>query len=160
VTGARRTLIEPSKRLPELRLPSLPDGAPLRLRASARRSPLLLLVDDVDCAECAALVRRLEAEAEALRDWDARVLIVVPEPLAEAGRFPSAGIFPVLSDAESRLATALSVRAPALVIADQWGEVYVREEAGEGHAFLALPDILDWLRYLDIQCPECQGEAF
>jgi hypothetical protein len=105
------------------------------------------------------MVRELEAEAESLREWDARVLVVLATPPEAAARFP-AGKFTVLSDAEGRLAAALSIRPPALVLADQWGEVHARQEAGEEHAFLTLDEIVSWLRYLAIQCPECQGEAY
>jgi hypothetical protein len=48
---------------------------------------------------------------------------------------------------------------PGVAIADRWGEIaMVAEAAGvEG-----LPDpaaLVEWLKYVEHQCPECEGEA-
>jgi hypothetical protein len=45
----------------------------------------------------------------------------------------------------------------ALVIADEWGEVYSVADAGTGHRFPTPPEIIEWVRFLAIQCPECEG---
>ncbi|HKP74292.1 MAG TPA: hypothetical protein VJT67_02060, partial [Longimicrobiaceae bacterium] len=67
--------------------------------------------------------------------------------------------FPLLLDAEGRVAAALGVRAPAVVVADQWGEVHEVFEAGEEHRFPRPGEVETWVQYLAIECPECQGEA-
>lgn len=47
---------------------------------------------------------------------------------------------------------------PGVVIADRWGEIYF--VAGGGVEELpSTAAIVDWLRYVQVQCPECQGEA-
>jgi peroxiredoxin len=48
--------------------------------------------------------------------------------------------------------------APGVVVADRWGEVaYVAAARDDG---LPVPeDLLEWIEYVQIQCPECQGEA-
>ena len=49
------------------------------------------------------------------------------------------------------------VPAPAVVIADRWGEIYVVRRCHD----TGLPDaaeILDWLAYIQQECPECEGE--
>src|SRR5690606_28775006 len=33
------------------------------------------------------------------------------------------------------------------------------EEAGDDHRFLPPEELVEWARYLAVQCPECQGEA-
>jgi hypothetical protein len=51
------------------------------------------------------------------------------------------------------------VRAPAVVIADRWGEIVFQ---AEGDSVAALPgpeSIIEWLRYVQNRCPECEGEA-
>ena len=48
--------------------------------------------------------------------------------------------------------------APAVVIADRWGEIVSMTTAD----FAALPGgtaIAEWLQYLEHRCPECEGEA-
>ena len=48
---------------------------------------------------------------------------------------------------------------PGIVVADRWGEI--RHVAG-GKTVDDLPgpdDLIEWLRYVQNQCPECEGEA-
>jgi hypothetical protein len=47
--------------------------------------------------------------------------------------------------------------APGLAIADRWGEI---QHVAAGDA--GLPDadaLVDWLRYVQQKCPECEGES-
>lgn len=150
MSGARDELVNPRRRLPELSL-ATPSGETVRLRGGGRRSPVLVLVHVGPCAACDAFLRALAAASDALREWDGNVRVIAPAP-AESP-------FPLLVDTEGRVASALGVRAPAVVIADQWGEVHEAHEAGDEHRFPTVTEIEDWLRYLAIQCPECQGEA-
>ena len=49
--------------------------------------------------------------------------------------------------------------APAILVADKWGEVHYAHAASH---VTELPDpdaVLEWLTYVRVQCPECQGEA-
>ena len=160
MTDGRGELINPRRRIPDLALPSAPAGEPCRLRAPGRRSPLLVLVHGASCAACGEFVARLEAETAPIEEWDGSPLVIAPEDLAGAGGLRSRTRLPVLADPERRLAAALSIHPPALVVADQWGEVHEVHEAGEDHRFPAPAEVVAWLRYLAIQCPECQGEAF
>jgi peroxiredoxin len=153
----RDDLVNPTGRLPELRLPALSGGATYALRLG-RTSPVLALVHGAGCEPCERFVAELDALAPELREWDARVLVVGPEAPDDDGP-PRDSRFPRLSDPEGRLASALAVRAPAVVIADQWGAVHERSPAGDGHHFPAPAEIVDWLRFLAVRCPECEGEA-
>ena len=49
--------------------------------------------------------------------------------------------------------------SPGVVVADRWGEIqYVARAAGVGD--LPSPqELIEWLQYVQSQCPECQGEA-
>lgn len=49
--------------------------------------------------------------------------------------------------------------SPGVLVADRWGEIYL--VAGAPHASQLPPasEILECLRYVDHECPECQGEA-
>jgi len=51
------------------------------------------------------------------------------------------------------------VQSPSIVVADRWGEIH---HVADGHAVADLPgpdDIIEWLRYVQHQCPECEGES-
>jgi len=150
-----------ARRLPEVKLASAPGGLPAPLRPSGRVSPVLVLVDGAECDACRAWLRRLAAASAEIAEWDGRVIVVVPASPDQAVRIAAdaAKHFTLLADPDHALAARLGISPPALVIADQYGEIHHAATAGDAHALPEPADIGDWLRYLAIQCPECQGEA-
>ena len=44
-----------------------------------------------------------------------------------------------------------------VVILDEWGEVFFVADAEAGHDLPTSAEIADWIRFLAIQCPECEG---
>jgi hypothetical protein len=137
---------------------------------------VLALFDGAPTAADAAFLRALAGAAAAVGDWDARVLVVVgrdpagrpadgpADPGASAD--PAAGAFaalaltvPVLADPGGRLATAAGVVAPALVVADQWGEVHWAAAAGDAGAWPPVTEVEQWARYLAIRCAGVNGVA-
>jgi hypothetical protein len=68
--------------------------------------------------------------------------------------------FPILEDRGGRLRAALRVTPPAVVIGDQWGEIYERVEAGDAHRFPEPAELVDWAKVIAVKCPECEGEVF
>ena len=51
------------------------------------------------------------------------------------------------------------VPAAGALVADQWGEIVYVRSASEIAALPSLPELVDWIAYLDQRCPECEGEA-
>jgi peroxiredoxin len=49
--------------------------------------------------------------------------------------------------------------ASGIVIADRWGEIAYSVAGASAADLPAVPDLLDWLDYLQSRCPECEGEA-
>ena len=52
-----------------------------------------------------------------------------------------------------------NVRPPAVAIADRWGEVHFAVETDTVKELPDVEELVEWLRYVQYQCPECQGEA-
>ena len=49
---------------------------------------------------------------------------------------------------------------PGVLVADQWGEIHYLAAIEADQPSAADPDaLLEWLRFVWYQCPECQGEA-
>ncbi len=51
------------------------------------------------------------------------------------------------------------VPCPGLIIADRWGEVMHRDTPSDVSGLMAVDDLLEWVRYVQYKCPECEGEA-
>ncbi|HEX8693106.1 MAG TPA: redoxin domain-containing protein [Longimicrobium sp.] len=150
-----------ARRLPDLRLPSAPAGAPTPLRPPGRVSPVLVLVHGAGCEGCRAWLRRLAASSDGIAEWDGRVVILVPESPDSAAAMREDGFesFTILADPDRTLAARLGTSGAAVVIADQYGVIHEAADAGEGHDFPEPHEVVNWLQYLAVQCPECQGEA-
>ena len=51
------------------------------------------------------------------------------------------------------------VPSPGVVVADRWGEVYYVQEADRASSLPTPDELIDWLRFVRNECPECQGET-
>ena len=49
--------------------------------------------------------------------------------------------------------------APGAIVADRWGEIVHVTPAGESPGLPSAESLAEWVAYLRIQCPECEGEA-
>lgn len=49
--------------------------------------------------------------------------------------------------------------APGVLVADRWGEIIHVAAASAVDDLPPAEDLLDWTRYVQTQCPECEGEA-
>ena len=49
--------------------------------------------------------------------------------------------------------------APAVVVADKWGEVVFVAQPSDVAEFPSPQELTEWLTYVITQCPECEGEA-
>lgn len=151
------------ERLPHLDLTAERGGAAIPLRRSGREGIVLLILHASGCAACDGYLRDLARIQDDVRDWDGRVVVVrTGTPLAHENGTesdPEHG-FVTAADPEGILRQRLRVDIPAILIADQWGELHAVEMAGPEHEFLDPGEVVDWLRFIAIQCPECQGEAY
>lgn len=148
--------------LPDLALPTAPDGRLWSFRARGRQGRVAVLLHSSTCEGCLAYLDSLAANHQSLVDWDGRVVAVLPEDLARASdlRRQRSLPFTVMADPEGLVTEALGMEGGSILIADQWGEIFLAEAGhGEQHAFLPPEEVAEWLRFVAIQCPECQGEA-
>jgi hypothetical protein len=145
----------PGGLLPALDLVSVTTGAAVDLRA-ARGPRALVAMHSVACADCRAYVReRLAPVAPALLEWGGRLAVVVPD-----GRANAAG-FAETTSAALEILVAAGRAFPSdhavVTVVDEWGEVYFMADAGAGHELPAAEELVAWIRFLAIQCPECEG---
>src|SRR5687768_12217921 len=62
-------------------------------------------------------------------------------------------VFVITRDSLPGLPTA------GVVIADRWGEIHHVTHAARVEDLLSPQELVEWLRYVQSQCPECEGEA-
>lgn len=149
------------ERMPHLRLPSAPAGELVPLVApGGRMVPVVVALHGAECEACGAYLRRLFAEEGEFREWDGRVLVIVPGGVEDAARLVEAvdPPFPVLAD-DGRFARWMGADGGAVLVADPWGDVRFRQAAGAAHDFPDPAELVDWARFMAIQCPECEGES-
>jgi len=48
---------------------------------------------------------------------------------------------------------------PSLMIADRWGEIHTLTEISQRTGWPSLDDLIATLAWLEMRCPECEGEA-
>ena len=69
--------------------------------------------------------------------------------------------FPTLLDGEGRIHRALGARdaagrpAPAVFVTDRFREIFAAYLPGHGSGLPDVQEILDWVAFINIQCPEC-----
>lgn len=154
---------KPVERLPDLRLPSAAGGAPIPLVPSGgRRVPVMVCLHDADCAGCLAYAQSLAGAEAELREWDAHVVVVVPGGVEQAARFAEGAAlpFPVAVDEARKLWVRMGMEGAAAIVADPWGEVRMRHVADAAHDLPPPVEMVDWARFVAMQCPECEGEAW
>src|SRR5688572_10298742 len=49
--------------------------------------------------------------------------------------------------------------SPGVLVADRWGGISDDQAAARVADLPAADDIIEWLRYVQSRCPECEGEA-
>ena len=97
--------------------------------------------------------------------WQRRnlVLVVLPREEQEADRRYASTLKEHAQEFDA-LATVVvvtreivaNVTAPGVVVADRWGEVYFA--AAGPHELPPVDELLEWLGYIQKECPECEGE--
>jgi hypothetical protein len=48
---------------------------------------------------------------------------------------------------------------PSAIVADRWGEIFFLESVDAVEDLPAVQELIEWLRYVQMHCPECEGEA-
>ena len=98
-----------------------------------RRNLVLVALTESDSASASAYVSELEAGFSAFHSHETECVVTT--------------------------GVVCGVTSPALVIADRWGEI-VHVATGSDVADLPrLSEILEWVGYLEMRCPECEGET-
>ncbi len=147
--------------LPGFMLPAI-DGSSVSLESYRGRTNLVVVFagDKMDESAVAVLLEELVARREEFTLEAAQVLVAVtsrPAAVPQRARWA----FPVLVDDGADIhrkvgATDAAGRpAPAVFVTDRFREIYAAYLSGQGSALPGAKEILEWLVFINIQCPEC-----
>ncbi len=145
--------------LPDIVLGST-DSKPVRPSDFKGRSNLILTLAGATGDEL------LEAIARRHRDFTEEtglVIAVLRCSPGEAERLKRRNGWPflVLADPDGKSHQRLGAErhdATATYVTDRWGEIYLARRTGHGDARPEEDDILEWLKFINLQCPECALE--
>ncbi|MDA8218873.1 MAG: redoxin domain-containing protein [Dehalococcoidales bacterium] len=154
----------PGAMLPYFKLPSAQGKMIDPVQYKQRRNLLLVFVHDQACDACRNVLRAFAQHYDYYKEEEAEVLAIAAVSQEEARRMVDdlALPFPVLADEDGavhRLYGAVASEATpgaAVYLADRFGEIRERWLAGKTeHTLPAQEDVLEYLRFIGYQCPEC-----
>jgi hypothetical protein len=121
---------------------------------SRSRGPrVFVAVHELGCRTCIRYVQQVGHIQDEIASWDGHVAVVGQEcNRASPAALAALGVA-VLEDPDHLLADGnLSV-----VIADEWGEIYFASESENLHGAISPAEVLEWVKFVAIQCPECEA---
>jgi peroxiredoxin len=153
----------PGQMMPDV---SLPDGSGRRVRLSDyrhRRHVVAVFVNGASEEEYRPFLSALGRHYPEIAEEESEVLTAVPGTVRDAARIGDRlGLpFPVLADMDGeahRSAGSVATNGEpdmAVFIIDRYGEIYAAFHSGKGDVLPSPETILDWIRYIQSQCPEC-----
>lgn len=150
-SGGKQRLVK-GDRVPTVSLRSCSEAGQSVLGPS-RGPRVFVAVHELGCMTCIRYVQQITHIQAELASWDGHVIVVGQECNgAGAAALAALGV-PVLEDRDHVLADGnLSV-----VIANEWGEIYFANESEGLHGAIAPAEVLAWVKFVAIQCPECEG---
>lgn len=125
----------------------------------------LVLVFAGGAATASSLLKEIGQRYSQVREEEGQVLAIVQEKREAAVRIAHklSLPFPVLVDEDGRVhrefggADAEGRPAPAIYVCDRYGEVFGSYRTSSSHALPRLEEILNWLSFINSQCPECEA---
>jgi hypothetical protein len=105
-----------------------------------------------DCEECVAYAREVASIRDEVASWGGDIVVVAGASIPDTSVLHGLEVA-VLKDPDNIIADGrLSV-----TIVDEWGEVYFASEPEGTHGRIAAEEVVEWVKFIAIQCPECEG---
>jgi hypothetical protein len=119
----------------------------------APRGPrVFVAVHAPGCETCIAYVKQVVRMQDELASWGGHVAVVCPECSDSAAGLARLGV-PVLDDRETLIAHGRLT----VIVADEWDEIHFASETDDVHGVISPDEVLEWVKFVAIQCPECEG---
>lgn len=138
--------------LPDRTLRPLGGGRAVRVGPNRGRAQVLALIHPEPCEACISYMTSLQQAAELIRVERAEVATVVTPSWQDA-----AASLPLPAVIDDGVVSSMLSRSqePVVTVADRFGQLFARFEAGPDHDFPTQEEILTTLLNIGISCPEC-----
>ena len=149
---------------PDFRLPSGRGGSAALDDYRGQRNLVLFFTHDGECSPCQALLRDLAARHTEYQSEDAQVVAIVPEARSNVAEMQSSLDlpFPLLADPDNQVRRGYLELIPdrsetidVVFVMDRYGAPYAAVLGPEPGDPAVHEEILEWLGFIEIQCPEC-----
>lgn len=138
-------------------------GRIIRLSDFRGRTNLVLIASD-DRPETAKLMTDIAAQYSEIKNGEAEALAIVHTSHESAIKTKQKENlpYPVLADDNGLLHRELGavdskgLDSAAVYVTDRFGEVFGAYRTAAGDALPSLVDILNWIEFVNAQCPECE----
>lgn len=148
------------QRLPPISLASSEGRRVALTDYRGRRNLVVVFVGEMKGEVARELLADLARHNAAFAEEEAQVLAVARASGQEAEEIKGrlALPFPVLADEEGEAHRACGARTlgeMVTCVTDRFGEIFAVYRSGEGQPRPTAEELLAWLRFIGIQCPEC-----
>jgi peroxiredoxin len=138
------------------------DGSSVELEEYRGRRNLVVIFagDELGAGPTIPLLEDLVGWQKELASEVTQVLVVVASRAASTP-WGEPGAFPILIDSGGLIhhrvgaTDAVGRPAPALFVTDRFREIYAAWLPAEGSVMPTASEVMDWLVFINIQCPEC-----
>jgi hypothetical protein len=98
--------------------------------------------------------------------WQHKDLVLVTLPEGASSEAYASALAELVSTFDGHPAELVVTRSsipglpvPGALVADRWGEIFFTTGAARVEELPPPSEIVEWLRYVQVKCPECEGEA-
>jgi hypothetical protein len=146
--------LQPGDILPARHLRPLAGDAPVRVGAHRRRAQVVVVTHPEPCEACASYLASFDSISDLFTAENADVLAVVTPAWQDRATSLSLPVAALVDDGivGGRLSPD---QTPVVAVADRFGQLFTRVDAGPDHRFPDHRQILSSLLDIAIRCPEC-----
>lgn len=159
-------MLNVGQRVPNFTLTDLHNQPVNLARYRGQKNLVLVFLGSVAANEIQAMLKEYSSKYSRIQEENGQVVVFLPlawqKAVSELGELP----FPVLLDADEKAHRSLLAGGPgsdlasAVLITDRFGEIYAAYRKGEEAFPPSVEEVLRWLNFIEIQCPECGAEEW
>jgi hypothetical protein len=122
-----------------------------------KQNLVILVTGEAGFGLLSGLVKTLSERFAEFRAETAEILVVVQQSDGSQAKLQNGLPFPVVIrglENKTPIADPVRLTTPSVYVLDCYGEIYAAFQPDSKAAVPEADDLLDWLRFIELQCPE------